>query len=33
MKGQQIQAYHKNWKPKKHQLTADTIQAYDSQSE
>ena len=33
MKGQQKQAYHKNQKPKAHQLTAGTIQAYDSQSE
>ena len=33
MKGQQKQAYHKNWKPKAHQLTASTIQAYDSQSD
>ena len=33
MKGQQKQAYHKPHKPKAHQLTADTIQAYDSQSE
>ena len=33
MKGQQKQAYHKNWKPKAHQLTAGTIQAYDSQSD
>ena len=33
MKGQQKQAYHKPHKPKAHQLTAGTIQAYDSQSE
>ena len=33
MKGQQNQAYHKLHKPKAHQLTAGTIQAYDSQSE
>ena len=33
MKGQQKQAYHKNHKPKAHQLTAGTIQAYDSQSD
>ena len=33
MKGQQKQAYHKNQKLKAHQLTAGTIQAYDSQSE
>ena len=33
MKGQQKQAYHKPHKPKTHQLTAGTIQAYDSQSE
>ena len=33
MKGQQKQAYHKHWKPKAHQLTAGTIQAYDSQSD
>ena len=33
MKGQQKQAYHKPCKPKAHQLTAGTIQAYDSQSE
>ena len=33
MKGQQKQAYHKPCKPKAHQLTASTIQAYDSQSE
>ena len=33
MKGQQKQAYHKNCKPKAHQLTAGTIQAYDSQSD
>ena len=33
MKGQQKQAYHKNHKPKAHQLTASTIQAYDSQSD
>ena len=33
MKGQQKQAYHKPWKPNAHQLTAGTIQAYDSQSE
>ena len=33
MKGQQKQAYHKNQKPKAHQLTAGTIQAYDSQSD
>ena len=32
MKGQQKQAYHKHHKPKAHQLTAGTIQAYDSQS-
>ena len=32
MKGQQKQAHHKNWKPKAPQLTASTIQAYDSQS-
>ena len=31
MKGQQKQAYHKPFKPKAHQLTAGTIQAYDSQ--
>ena len=31
MKGQQKQAYHKPCKPKAHQLTAGTIQAYDSQ--
>ena len=31
IKGQQKQAYHKNHKPKTHQLTAGTIQAYDSQ--
>ena len=31
MKGQQKQAYHKHRKPKAHQLTASTIQAYDSQ--
>ena len=33
MKGQQKQAYHKPHKPKAHQLTVGTIQAYDSQSE
>ena len=33
MKGQQKQAYHKPHKPKAHQLTAGTIQAYDSQTE
>ena len=33
MKGQQKQAYHKHGKPKAHQLTAGTIQAYDSQSD
>ena len=33
MKGQQKQTYHKPHKPKAHQLTAVTIQAYDSQSE
>ena len=33
MKGQQKQAYHKPHKPKAHQLTAGTIQAYDSQAE
>ena len=33
MKGQQTQAYHKPHKPKAHQLTAGTIQVYDSQSE
>ena len=33
MKGQQKQAYHKHHKPKTHQLTAGTIQAYDSQSD
>ena len=33
MKGQQKQAYHKHHKPKAHQLTAGTIQAYDSQGE
>ena len=33
MKGQQKQAYYKPHKPKAHQLTAGTIQAYDSQSE
>ena len=33
MKGQQKQAYHKPHKPKAHQLTAGTIQAYDNQSE
>ena len=33
MKGQQKQAYHKPCKPKKHQLTAGTIQAYNSQTE
>ena len=33
MKSQQKQAYHKNWKLKAHQLTACTIQAYDSQSD
>ena len=33
MKGQQKQAYHKTCKPKVHQLTAGTIQAYDSQAE
>ena len=33
MKGQQKQADHKPHKPKAHQLTAGTIQAYDSQSE
>ena len=33
MKGQQKQAYHKPHKPKAHQLTAGTIQTYDSQSE
>ena len=33
MKGQQKQAYHKHCKPKAHQLTAGTIQAYDSQSD
>ena len=33
MKGQQKQAYHKPHKPKAHQLTAGTFQAYDSQSE
>ena len=32
-KGQQKQAYHKPHTPKAHQLTAGTIQAYDSQSE
>ena len=32
-KGQQKQAYHKPHKPKVHQLTAGTIQAYDSQAE
>ena len=32
-KGQQKQAYHKPCKPKAHQLTAGTIQAYDIQSE
>ena len=30
MKGQQKQAYHKHQKPMAHQLTAGTIQAYDS---
>ena len=33
IKGQQKQAYHKPNKPKAHQLTAGTIQAYGSQSE
>ena len=33
MKGQQKQAYYKPHKPKEHQLTVGTIQAYDSQSE
>ena len=33
MKGQQKQDYHKHCKPKAHQLTAGTIQAYDSQSD
>ena len=33
MKGQQKQVYHKNHKPKAHQLTAGTVQAYDSQSD
>ena len=33
MKGQQKQAYHKPHKPKAYQLTAGTIQAYDSLSE
>ena len=33
MIGQQKQANHKPHKPKAHQLTASTIQAYDSQSE
>ena len=33
MKGQQKQAYHKPHKPKAHQLTAGSIQAYDSQVE
>ena len=33
MNVQQKQAYHKPCKPKAHQLTAGTIQAYDSQSE
>ena len=33
MKGQQNKTYHKPNKPKAHQLTACTIQAYDSQSE
>ena len=33
LKGQQKQAYHKPCKPKVHQLTAGTIQAYDSQVE
>ena len=33
MKGQQKWAYHKPHKPKVHQLTAGTMQAYDSQSE
>ena len=33
MTDQQKQAYHKPCKPKAHQLTAGTIQAYDSQSE
>ena len=33
MNGQQKQAYNKSCKPKVHQLTAGTIQAYDSQSE
>ena len=33
MKGQQKQTYHKPHKPKAHQLTAGTIQAYNSQSE
>ena len=32
-KGQQKQAYHKHQKPKAHQLTAGTIQAYDRQSD
>ena len=33
IKGQQKQAYHKPHKPKAHELTAGTIQAYDSQTE
>ena len=33
MRGQQKQVYHKPCKPEAHQLTAGTIQAYDSQSE
>ena len=33
MKDQQKQAYHKPHKPKAHQLTKGTIQAYDSQTE
>ena len=33
MKGWQNQAYHKPHKPKAHQLTVGTIQAYDSQVE
>ena len=33
MRGQQKQAYHKPHKSKVHQLTAGTIQAYDSQVE
>ena len=33
LKGQQKQAYHKHQKPRAHQLTASTIQAYDIQSD